>query len=133
MRAMRDLNALVEGSQEATAAAAPGRDGPLSGVRVVVKDVIDVAGTVTGAGNPDWAATHEPASTHAAPVAALIDAGATLAGKGQCAEFAYSLSGDNVHYGMPRNPAAPNRDPGGSTSGPASATAGDLCDLGIGT
>ena len=58
MRAMRDLNALVEGSQEAAAAAAPGRDGPLSGVRVVVKDVIDVAGTVTGAGNPDWAATH---------------------------------------------------------------------------
>jgi amidase len=63
----------------------------------------------------------------------LLDAGGALTGKGQCAEFAYSLSGDNAHYGMPRNPAAPDRDPGGSTSGPASATAGDLCDLGVGT
>lgn len=63
----------------------------------------------------------------------LLAAGASLAGKGQCAELAFSLSGDNVHFGMPRNPAAPDRDPGGSTSGPASAVAGGLCDLGLGT
>lgn len=94
---------------------------------------MDVAGEVTGAGNPDWAAAQEPASTHAAAVSALLGSGAQLAGKGQCAEFAYSLSGDNVHYGMPLNSAAPECDPGGSTSGPAAAVAGRLCDLGLGT
>jgi amidase len=108
-------------------------DGPLHGLRLVVKDVIDVAGAVTGGGNPDWAAAHEPAASSAPAVAALTDAGASLVGKGQCAELAFSLSGDNVHFGMPQNPAAPDRDPGGSTSGPASAVAGGLCELGLGT
>ncbi len=107
--------------------------GPLAGLSLVVKDVIDVAGAVTGGGNPDWAAAHEPAGESAAAVAALTSAGASLAGKGQCAELAFSLSGDNVHFGMPRNPAAPDRDPGGSTSGPASAVAGGLCEIGLGT
>src|SRR3954466_10867630 len=60
-------------------------------------------------------------------------AGASLIPKGQCAELAFSLSGANVHFGMPQNSAAPDRDPGGSTSGPASAVAGDLCELGLGT
>jgi amidase len=108
-------------------------EGPLSGITFVAKDVIDVAGTVTGAGNPDWAAAHEPAATGALCVSALIGSGARLVGKGQCAELAFSLSGGNAHYGMPRNPAAPERDPGGSTSGPAAAVAGGLCDLGLGT
>jgi len=133
MPAVADLGALVPGAVPAQTPSTDAARGPLAGTRVVVKDVIDVAGAITGAGNPDWAATHEPAPVDAAAVAALIEAGATLSGKGQCAEFAYSLSGDNAHYGMPRNPAAPDRDPGGSTSGPASATAGDLCDLGVGT
>jgi len=107
--------------------------GQLAGVRVVVKDVIDLAGSLTGAGNPDWAAAHEPADETAPAVAALTAAGASLVGKGQCAELAFSLSGDNVHFGMPTNPAARDRDPGGSTSGPAAAVAGGLCELGIGT
>ncbi|MGH2992999.1 MAG: amidase family protein [Solirubrobacterales bacterium] len=128
---MPDLGALVPDSPGAVVPS--GDVGPLSGVRVVAKDVIDVAGTITGAGNPDWGAAQRPAPAHATAVAALLHAGAGLAGKGQCAELAYSVSGDNVHYGMPRNPAAPDRDPGGSTSGPAAAAAGGLCDLGIGT
>jgi amidase len=66
-------------------------------------------------------------------VRALTDAGASIVAKGQCAELAFSLSGDNVHYGMPRNSAAPDRDPGGSTSGPAAAVAGGICELGLGT
>jgi amidase len=107
--------------------------GSLAGLTVVVKDVIDVAGAVTGGGNPDWAAAHEPASEDAVVVTALTDAGASLSPKGQCAELAFSLSGDNVHFGMPINPAASDRDPGGSTSGPASAVAGGLADLGLGT
>ncbi|MGH2961270.1 MAG: amidase family protein, partial [Solirubrobacterales bacterium] len=130
---MDDLGALVPGSAGTVASSSDAVGGTLGGTRLVVKDVIDVAGTITGAGNPDWAAAHDPAPTHAAAVSALIDAGAALVGKGQCAELAYSLSGDNVHYGMPRNSAAPDRDPGGSTSGPAAAAAGGLCELGIGT
>jgi Asp-tRNA(Asn)/Glu-tRNA(Gln) amidotransferase A subunit family amidase len=127
------LGALVAGTAPADDAARPAGEGALAGARFVVKDVIDVAGLVTGAGNPDWAAAHEPAAADAAPVAALIAAGARVAGKGQCAELAFSLSGANAHFGMPRNPAAPERDPGGSTSGPAAAVAGGLCDLGLGT
>jgi amidase len=98
-----------------------------------VKDVIDVAGAVTGGGNPDWAAGHEPAAESAIAVMRLTEAGASVVAKGQCAELAFSLSGDNVHFGMPRNPAAPDRDPGGSTSGSAAAVAGGLSELGLGT
>jgi amidase len=99
----------------------------------VVKDVIDVEGLVTGAGNPTWAATHPPAARDARCVRQVLDAGAVVVGKGQCAEFAYSLSGDNAHFGMPENAAAPDRNPGGSTSGPAAAVGAGLCDLGLGT
>jgi amidase len=107
--------------------------GPLAGITVVVKDVIDVEGFVTGAGNPTWAATHEPAPRDARCVQQLLDAGAVVVGKGQCAEFAYSLSGDNAHFGMPENAAAPDRNPGGSTSGPAAAVGAGICDVGLGT
>jgi amidase len=125
------LGALVPG-WEPPAEAHTG-EGVLAGLSVVVKDVIDVAGAITGGGNPDWAEAHDPAIRTAPAVTALTRAGASLVGKGQCAELAFSLSGDNVHFGMPTNPAAPDRDPGGSTSGPASAVAGGLCDLGLGT
>ena len=107
--------------------------GPLSGLALTVKDVIDVAGATTGGGNPQWALTHSPAPAHAAAVQRLLDAGASVVGKSVCAELAFSLSGRNVHYGMPSNPAAPDRDPGGSTSGGASAVAGGAADLCIGT
>jgi amidase len=125
------LGALVPGWEPP--AEAPTGEGALAGLSVVVKDVVDVAGAITGGGNPDWAEGHDPATRSAPAVSALIRAGASLVGKGQCAELAFSLSGDNVHFGMPANPAAPDRDPGGSTSGPASAVAGGLCDLGLGT
>lgn len=125
------LGALVSGWE--TPLDTPVASGPLEGLRVVVKDVIDMAGAVTGGGNPDWASEHEPAAESAAALTALTESGASLAGKGQCAELAFSLSGDNIHYGMPRNPAAYDRDPGGSTSGPAAAVAGGLCELGLGT
>jgi amidase len=125
------LGALVPGWEPS--ALAENGAGPLDGLKVVVKDVIDVAGAVTGGGNPDWAAAHEPAAESGAAVTKLTEAGASVVAKGQCAELAFSLSGDNVHFGMPRNPAAPDRDPGGSTSGPASAVAGGLSELGLGT
>jgi amidase len=108
-------------------------DGPLAGTTFVAKDLFDVAGTVTGAGQAQWAATHPPATANAPAVQRLLDAGSVLVGKAKTSEMAFSLSGANVHTGMPVNPAAPDRDPGGSSSGSAAAVAGGLCDLGLGT
>jgi amidase len=108
-------------------------DGPLSGITLAVKDIVDVAGITTGAGNPDWLATHEPADRHAPAVQMLLDAGATVIGKSHTDEFAWSLAGTNHHYGTPRNPAAPGRVPGGSSSGSASAVALGVAEIAIGT
>jgi amidase len=108
-------------------------DGPLAGATVTVKDVIDVAGIATGAGNPDWLAQAPVARAHATAVTRLLDAGATVFGKAITEEFAFSMRGVNMHYGIPRNPAAPGRVPGGSSSGSASAVALGITDLGLGT
>ncbi len=66
-------------------------------------------------------------------MASLLAAGAVAVGKAHTDEFAYSLSGTNVHYGTPLNAAAPGRVPGGSSSGPASAVGSGLVDIGLGT
>jgi amidase len=108
-------------------------DGPLSGTRFAVKDLFDVAGLPTGAGNPDWLRTHEPPRRNAPVVQTLLDAGASLVGKTHTDELAWSLNGENVHYGTPVNPGAPERIPGGSSSGSASAVAAGLVDFAIGT
>ncbi|MBI1774526.1 MAG: amidase [Proteobacteria bacterium] len=107
--------------------------GPLAGLTFAAKDLYDVAGVTTGAGSPEYLATHAPATRHAPAVAALLDAGATLIGKTQTDELAFSLNGENHHYGTPINPAAPLRVPGGSSSGSASAVAGGLVDFALGT
>lgn len=108
-------------------------DGPLSGLRFAAKDIFDIAGFVTGCGNPDWARTHAPAAAHAPVVRALLDAGAELVGKTLTDELAYSLNGQNFHYGTPTNVNAPGRIPGGSSSGSAAAVAGGLADFAIGS
>jgi amidase len=107
--------------------------GPLRGTSFAAKDVFDVAGTRTGFGQPDWLRTHPPAEATASVVQRLLDAGATLAGRTLSDELCYSLSGENVHYGTPLNPKAPDRIPGGSSSGSASAVAGELVDFALGT
>ncbi|ADP82968.1 amidase [Pseudofrankia inefficax] len=108
-------------------------EGPLRGLTVAVKDLFAVQGHRTGAGNPTWLAEAAPEPRHAPAVAALLAAGADVAGIAQTDELAYSLSGTNVHYGTPPNPTAPGVVPGGSTSGPASAVALGLVDVGLGT
>jgi amidase len=109
------------------------RNGPLGGMTFAVKDVFDVAGIVTGGGTPDWLSTHERAPRTAHAVQVCLRAGAQLIGITICDEMAFSPFGENVHYGTPVNPAAPDRVPGGSSSGSASATAGGLVDFALGT
>jgi amidase len=112
---------------------APTATGPLSGKTFAVKDLIDVRGHVTSAGNPTWARESGVAAAHAAVVAALLDAGAMLAGKTVLDEMAFGVAGINAHYGTPVNPAAPGRLAGGSSCGSAAAVAGALCDFALGT
>jgi amidase len=107
--------------------------GPLGGRRFAVKDVFAVAGERACFGSPDWLASHPPAEATAPAVARLLEAGASLAGLAATDELAFSLTGENEHYGTPVNPAAPGRVPGGSSSGSAAAVAGGLVDFALGT
>ncbi len=107
--------------------------GPLSGLTFAVKDLFDVAGVPTGAGSPDWLGSHGVPTASAPIVDLLLDAGARLIGKSHTDEIAWSLNGENHHYGTPINPAAPERIPGGSSSGSASAVAGGLVDFAVGS
>ncbi|MEZ5856187.1 MAG: amidase [Hyphomicrobiaceae bacterium] len=111
-----------------------GREGGLfSGLTFVAKDLFDVAGYVTGAGNHDWARTHAPAQQHAWAVETLLQAGATLTGKSITDEISLGILGESAFDGTPLNPAAPDRVPGGSSSGSVSAVAQGYCDLALGT
>jgi amidase len=107
--------------------------GPLDGTRFGVKDLFDVAGVPTGAGSPDWLASHAVPTADADVVARLLAAGARLVGKTQTDELAWSLAGQNAHYGTPVNATAPDRIPGGSSSGSAAATAACLVDFAVGS
>ena len=108
-------------------------DGLLQGLTFGAKDVFHIAGTRTGFGHPVWLATHEPPMETAAAVTRLLDAGADLVGKTHTDEMAYSLTGENVHYGTPVNLRAPDRIPGGSSNGSAAAVTAGLVDFAIGT
>jgi len=110
-----------------------GADAPLSGASFVVKENIDVEGLISTNGQPTWAATHAPAGMNAPVVDRLLAAGARLVGKAHMDEMAYSLLGANARYGTPVNPAAPDRHPGGSSSGSAVAVAAGLADFALGT
>ena len=111
----------------------PSHEGPLSGLRFATKDVFDVAGHPTGAGNPDWLKSHPLPEKHSPVIARLLEQGAELCGKTLTDELAYSIHGDNIHYGMPINSAAPERIPGGSSSGSVAAVAARLVDFALGT
>ena len=107
--------------------------GPLAGLAFAVKDLFDVAGHPTGAGNPDWARSHPVPRRHAWAVQRLLDAGATLIGKTITDEVSLGILGENAFDGTPLNPRARDRVPGGSSSGSASAVAQALCDTAVGT
>ena len=107
--------------------------GPLSGLYFGVKDLFDVAGYPTGGGNPLLLALSGIKSTTAPTVQKLLNAGAALAGKTVTDELAFSMNGNNAHFGAPINGAAPERISGGSSSGSASAVSNQLCDFALGT
>ncbi|ONG53173.1 glutamyl-tRNA amidotransferase [Pseudoroseomonas deserti] len=107
--------------------------GPLAGLSFAAKDLFDVAGHPTGAGNPDWPTGRPLPQRHAWAVQRLLDAGAALAGKTVTCEVSLGILGFNQFDGTPRNPAAPGCLPGGSSSGSASAVAAGTVDTALGT
>ncbi|XP_052193157.1 amidase 1-like isoform X3 [Diospyros lotus] len=106
---------------------------PLKNLTFAVKDIFDVDGYVTGFGNPDWARTHSAATSTAPAILAVLRGGAKCVGKTVMDEMAYSINGDNKHYGTPKNPSAPDRVPGGSSSGSAVSVGATLVDFALGT
>ena len=107
--------------------------GPLSGLCFAVKDLFDIDGYPTGGGQP-FVLAMSGIKTRTAPVVqTLLDAGARFIGKTVTDELAFSMFGDNAHFGAPVNGAAPDRITGGSSSGSAAAVSNRLCDFALGT
>lgn len=105
-------------------------DLPLAGVRLAVKDNIDVVGLPTTAGCPAFA--YEPDAS--APVVDRLEAaGALVVGKTNLDQFATGLVGTRSPYGALESPLAPGRVSGGSSSGSAVAVATGQAEVALGT
>lgn len=111
----------------------PLRHGRLDGKTFTVKDNIDIAAHKTSYGSPAWRDAHLAPAHNAVCVDQLLAAGAYCVGKTIADEFTYSLDGESEFFGTPRNAKAPDRIPGGSSSGSASSVANGLADFSIGT
>jgi aspartyl-tRNA(Asn)/glutamyl-tRNA(Gln) amidotransferase subunit A len=107
---------------------------PLMGLAVSVKDLFDVRDEITAAGSVVLADT-PPAPQDCPAVARLRAAGASLLGRTNMSEFAFSGVGTNPHFGTPANPADPAlpRIPGGSSSGAAVSVASGAAFIGLGS
>jgi len=106
--------------------------GPLQGVPIALKDLLDTEGDVTAAGSKVLA-ENAPA-TEDSPVAARLDAaGAVFLGKTNMTELAFSGLGINPHFGTPGNALDDSRIPGGSSSGSGVAVAKGLACAAIGS
>jgi amidase len=102
------------------------------GLRVAVKDSIDIDGYATRLGSACFADA-PPAQRHAEVVRALLAADCRIVGKANMHELAYGVTGINHWTGTPANPRAPGRVPGGSSSGAAVAVAARLVDFAVAT
>lgn len=132
IEAARTLNAfLFVRAEEALAEADAASEGPLHGIPVAIKDVIDVAGAPTTAASEIL--RDNIASADAESVARLRAAGAIVLGKLNTHEFAYGATTTSPHFGPARNPWAPARICGGSSGGSGAAIAADLAAGTLGT
>ncbi|TMC10139.1 MAG: hypothetical protein E6J29_12280 [Chloroflexi bacterium] len=116
----RSLNAFISLTDETG-------DGPV----VAVKDLVDVRGTVTTAGSV--LLPSEPASTDAVLIGELRRHGCVMVGKTNLHEWAFGITSNNPHHGPVRNPADPDRIPGGSSGGSAAAVVAGMCDWAVGS
>ncbi|MGK2937462.1 MAG: amidase [Solirubrobacteraceae bacterium] len=104
--------------------------GPLHGMTVAVKDIIDALPYPTTGGVLGWSRHPE---ADAEVVARLRRAGAVIAGKTHTNQFAYGIDGENAALGPARNPHDPTLLTGGSSSGSAAAVGAGLVDAALGT
>jgi len=141
-RADPTLHALTEVFHEAARALARAADaarssgmpmGPLHGLPIVLKDLLEIEGRVCTFGSKHYASRVSPLTS--ATVERLLAAGMVPLGKVHMTEFAFGGWGTNVQMGAPRNPwdLAVHRVPGGSSSGTGVAVAAALAPAGIGS
>ncbi len=106
--------------------------GPLSGLKLAVKDLFDIKGYPTCNGLKGW--PDQTLKRNTAPlVEQLMNLGMSIVGKAITEQLAHSTIGINPDYGIPLNVRHPDRVPGGSSSGSGSAVAMGLCDVGLGS
>ena len=103
------------------------------GIRLAVKDLIDMEGVPTTAGCRAVADSAEPARQDAPCLAGARAAGARIVGKTNLHELAFGASGVNTHFGTPANPLDPALVPGGSSSGSAVAVGNGEADVAFGS
>ena len=123
----------LEQAEHADLLFAQGTDlGPLQGIPIALKDLMDTAGDVTAAGAKAF--LDNPPALRECPAAARLDAaGAVFLGKTNMTELAFSGLGLNPHFGTPENALSPERAPGGSSSGAGVAVASGLACAAIGS
>jgi len=106
--------------------------GPLHGVPIAVKDLLDIAGRVNTGGTACW--KDAPPAVRSAPaVAALEKAGAIVIGKANLDELAFGVASQNEHFGFVHNPWGDNLIPGGSSGGSAVTLASGMAYAALGT
>ncbi|WP_439382082.1 amidase family protein [Amycolatopsis lexingtonensis] len=125
-----DDSAVLAAAGAADKARAAGSDAPLLGVPLGVKDSYTTRGMRTTLG-VETLAEFEPADD-AAVVSAVKDAGGIVFGKNNLVEMSFGLTGSNQRYGQVKNPYAPDRVPGGSSSGSAAAVSARIVPAAFG-
>jgi aspartyl-tRNA(Asn)/glutamyl-tRNA(Gln) amidotransferase subunit A len=131
--AVYDADARLAAEAADKAIRAGHRVGPLHGVPIALKDLVDLQGRVTTGGSKVWKDRVSPVTATLAE--RLIAAGMIVMGKTHTVEFAMGSFGTNTHLGTPRNPWDPavHRTPGGSSAGSGVAVAAGLAPVAIGT
>ncbi len=127
-----DREGALKAAEVVDEAVAAGEDvGPLTGVPVGLKDLIDVAGLRTTAGSLIY---KDNVAEHDAPLTQMIrGAGGVIMGKLNLQEFAFGPSGHNPHYGDQKNPWDPERAAGGSSGGAGNAVVSAQASITIGS